>query len=116
MGSHAFSTWSAVVISHNVVSQFVYGISHMNLKKNQIKFLEWIHAEGVNAGQTSFSRAFLKTVAMKNGMAWAPAWIVKNKSRNINRGYYSIPEYATYVASLGTGTVTTEPATETVGV
>ena len=93
----------------------------MNLKKNQIKFLEWIAAEGIHPTQTSFSRAFLRIVARKNGMAWAPAWIVKNKSRNINRGYYSIPEYATYMAAYGAGvdrtvTVTTGPATEAVSV
>ena len=86
------------------------------MKKTQIKFLEWMAAEGLDPTSTVFTRSFLRSIAMKNGMAWAPAWIVKNKSRNINRGYYSIPEYATYVASLGTVTVTTEPATETVGV
>ena len=90
----------------------------MNLKKNQIKFLEWMHAELNGAVQTSFSRAFLRSVAVKNGMAWAPAWIVKDKARNNNRGYYSVPEYATYTVSLTApiSVVTTEPATETVGV
>lgn len=92
----------------------------MNLKKNQIKFLEWMHAELGPTVHTSFSRAFLRSVAVKHGMAWAPAWIVKDKARTINRGYYSIPEFATYKANLTVGplsvTVTTEPATETVGV
>ena len=87
----------------------------MNLKKNQIKFLEWMHAENCPSQQLNFSRGFLRAVAMKHGMAWAPAWIVKDKARNTNRGYYSIPEYAAYTASLAV-TVTTEPATETVGV
>ena len=34
---------------------------------------------------------------MKNGMAWAPAWIVKDKSRSTTRGLYRIPEFATYL-------------------
>lgn len=67
------------------------------MKKNQIKFLEWLSAEGLDPTTTLFGRAFLRNIAMKNGMAWAPAWIVKDKGRVDSRGFYRVPEFAEYM-------------------
>lgn len=80
------------------------------IKRNRLQFLQWLHADGAiavtgpdgNKTTAYFSRNYLRTVAMKNGMAWAPAWIVKDKSRNTSRGLYEVPEYASYLAELGT--------------
>ena len=43
-------------------------------------------------GDVVFKRNYLKTVANINGIAWAPAWIVKDVSRITDRGMYAIPE------------------------
>ena len=76
----------------------------MNLKRNQLEFLRWLHEDG-STGH-NFSRNYLRTIAMKHGMAWAPAWIVKDKSRIISRGLYAVPEYAEYVKSLSPNSAT----------
>ena len=86
------------------------------------KQLAFIAALRSVAGDTNsiVSRSKLVEAAALCNIACPPAWIVKDKARTINRGYYSIPEFATYKANLTVGppsvTVTTEPATETVGV
>ena len=33
-------------------------------------------------------------------MQWAPAWIVKDKSRVTTRGLYSVPELEAYIAMM----------------
>lgn len=97
------------------------------MKKTQIKFLEWMAAEGLDPTSTVFTRSFLRSIAMKNGMAWAPAWIVKDKSRIDSRGSYRVPEYSEYIKQRGLANqaarmerisviTTTEPAIETVSV
>jgi hypothetical protein len=92
MDSLCCSTWSVVVISPNSTTN-----KNMNLKKNRIRFLTWLAAEGADPTSSLFSRAYLRTVAIKNGMAWAPAWIVKDKGRVDSRGFYRVPEYADFM-------------------
>ena len=75
-----------------------------NLRANQIQFCKWIWDAGASNpdgnGNYHYSRAFLRYIAIKNGMQWAPAWIVKDKSRNVGRGLYNVPEMAAYIASI----------------
>lgn len=78
------------------------------IKRNRLQFLQWLHEAGAQATTDGngkyitafFGRSYLRTIAMKNGMAWAPAWIVKEKSRNTSRGLYEVPEYAEYLNEL----------------
>jgi len=42
------------------------------------------------------TRGALKKIANDNGIAWAPAWIVKDISRAVKRGTYRVPELAAY--------------------
>jgi hypothetical protein len=80
------------------------------LRSNQHAFCYWIHTELSESERAhyainhNFTRGFLRSVAVKHGMAWAPAWIVKDKSRLIIRGVYSVPEYSAYVASCAPAT------------
>jgi len=80
------------------------------LRTNQMEFCSWIYGEGLrDPNHTNFSRQFLRHVAWKHGMAWAPAWIVKDKTRITTRGVYSVPEFAIYINSL----ITTSTANTT---
>ena len=73
------------------------------LRTNQMEFCSWIYGEGRrDPNSINFSRQFLRHVAWKHGMAWAPAWIVKDKTRITSRGIYSVPEFAIYINSLTT--------------
>ena len=53
--------------------------------------------------ESEYTRVFLRYMSSKYcDMEWAPAWIVKDKSRQTGVGIYSLPEvveYADYVAS-----------------
>jgi hypothetical protein len=45
----------------------------------------------------SYPRAWLKMMSAKYcGMEWAPAWIVKDKSRQVGKGSYTLPELKEY--------------------
>lgn len=77
-------------------------------RPNQITFFNWIIAEAALSGNTAdysdpsscyFSRSYLRAIAFAHGMAWAPAWIVKDKSRVTTRGVYHLPELAQYIQS-----------------
>ena len=57
------------------------------------------NATGPNAPRT-FDRALLRDIAINNGMKWAPAWIVKDKSRQKTRGIYMVPEVVDYILSV----------------
>lgn len=68
------------------------------LTPHQMTFCKWLYEDGnTNPHTLLFSRNYLRTVAVKNGMKWAPAWIVKDKSRSTTRGLYRVPELATYL-------------------
>ena len=64
---------------------------------------------------TTFTRSFLKGVANANGIAWAPAWIVKDTSRVRGRGAYVVPELAQYRGADATVKPTTVTPTASVG-
>ena len=73
----------------------------MTLTAAQTRFCEWLYKDGhTNPQSGPFSRAYLRSVALKNGMEWAPAWIVKDKSRVTTRGLYSVPELEAYIAMM----------------
>ena len=61
------------------------------LKKKQQDFIHLMDAV-CPAGATEFTRGDLKKIANDNGIAWAPAWIVKDQSRVVKRGVYRVPE------------------------
>ena len=61
------------------------------LKKKQQDFIHLMDAV-CPAGATEFTRGELKKIANDNGIAWAPAWIVKDQSRVVKRGVYRVPE------------------------
>lgn len=65
------------------------------LKKKQQEFIHILDREcGTDAYE--MTRGTLKKIANDNGIAWAPAWIVKDKTRIVKRGTYSVPELAAY--------------------
>lgn len=73
----------------------------MTLTPAQTRFCEWLYKDGhTNPQSCLFGRAYLRSVALKNGMQWAPAWIVKDKSRVTTRGLYSVPELEAYIAMM----------------
>ena len=61
------------------------------LKKKQQDFIHLMDAV-CPAGATEFTRGELKRIANTYGIAWAPAWIVKDQSRVVKRGVYRVPE------------------------
>ena len=81
----------------------------ITLKPRQLQFIQWMdeHYPATVDADTTFSRGELRTLAIKNGVKWAPAWIVKDTSRQFGRGEYRVPELAEY---RGSSTVTDEEA------
>ena len=73
-------------------------MQYNDLKPKQQNFIHLLdHAyEGDATAETTFKRGFLKKIANDNGIAWAPAWIVKDTSRVRGRGEYLVPELADY--------------------
>jgi hypothetical protein len=73
-------------------------MTYAELKPNQREFVEWLFDEGnQDKDNIEFKRDYLKRVANDNGMAWAPAWIVKDPSRTEERGFYQVPELADFI-------------------
>ena len=69
---------------------------YTNLKNKQQMFIRCMHESLKGATTTEFSRKDLKQIANDHGIAWAPAWIVKDQKRMVKRGMYSVPELAAY--------------------
>jgi hypothetical protein len=69
-----------------------------DLKPKQQAYIQLLDKafEGTVDADTTFTRGYLKKVANDNGIAWAPAWIVKDVSRVRGRGAYVVPELASY--------------------
>ena len=67
---------------------------YTNLKAKQQAFIRCIAESTGSMTTTEFSRKDLKEIANDHGIAWAPAWIVKDKTRVVKRGMYSVPELA----------------------
>ena len=65
------------------------------LKKKQQDFIHLMDRD-IETDETEFTRGALKKIANDNGIAWAPAWIVKAISRCVKRGLYRVPELAAY--------------------
>jgi hypothetical protein len=73
-------------------------MTYDELKPKQQEFILWLFDDGnQDPDNTEFKRDYLKRVANENGMAWAPAWIVKDPSRTEERGYYMVPELADFI-------------------
>ena len=70
----------------------------ITLKPRQLEFIQWMdeHYPATVDADTTFTRGELRTLAIKNGVKWAPAWIVKDTSRQFGRGEYRVPELAEY--------------------
>ena len=73
-----------------------------NLKTKQQMFIRCMYQslslhQSLSSTTTSeFSRKDLKQIANDHGIAWAPAWIVKDQKRVTKRGMYSVPELTAY--------------------
>jgi hypothetical protein len=76
-------------------------MNYSQLTKKQASFVHHLFDMGhTDATNTTFKRSELKTIAEQGGWAWAPAWIVKDKTRVVNRGMYSVPELAEFIAEM----------------
>lgn len=77
-------------------------MKYTDLKAKQQEFVQWLFDDGNHdQDKTTFQRGYLKRIANDNGMAWAPAWIVKDTNRVSKRGFYAIPELADFIQSAG---------------
>jgi len=86
--------------------------TNVTLKPRQLQFTQWMdeHFPSTVDADTTFSRGELRTLAASNGVKWAPAWIVKDTSRQRGRGEYVVPELAEYRGTTLSATVTDEAA------
>ena len=73
---------------------------YTNLKTKQQMFIRCMHESLKGATTTEFSRKDLKQIANDHGIAWAPAWIVKDQKRMVKRGIYSVPELTAYCNAI----------------
>ena len=77
--------------------------TYLDLNPKQQEFIQWIFDDGnQNPEEVHFKRGELKKIANDNGMAWAPAWIVKDTSRVSKRGVYHVPELTDFIETLDT--------------
>ena len=75
-----------------------------NLKNKQQEFIRSVafmaESEGIPVLMDStYSRGWLRKVAKSMNIEWAPAWIVKDVSRQRGRGEYAVPEVYAYTKS-----------------
>ena len=86
--------------------------TNTTLKPRQLQFIQWMdeHYPATVDADTTFSRGELRTLAVSNGVKWAPAWIVKDTSRQRGRGEYVVPELAEYRGTTLSATATDEEA------
>ena len=76
-------------------------MNYTDLTTKQKSFIHHLFDMGhTDATITTFKRSELKTIAEKGGWAWAPAWIVKDATRIVSRGVYSVPELAEFIAEM----------------
>ena len=74
---------------------------YLDLNPKQQEFIQWIFDDGNQSpDEVHFKRGDLKRIANDNGMAWAPAWIVKDTSRVSKRGIYHVPELTDFIETL----------------
>lgn len=88
--------------------------TNITLKPRQLQFIQWMdeHYPSTVDADTTFSRGELRILAVKNGVKWAPAWIVKDTSRQRGRGEYVVPELAEYRNSAAAPAPVTDDAAE----
>jgi hypothetical protein len=76
-------------------------MNYNQLTNKQASFIHHLFDMGhTDASHTTFKRSELKTIAESGGWSWAPAWIVKDKTRIVTRGVYSVPELAEFIAEM----------------
>jgi len=86
-------------------------MKYTDLKAKQQEFVQWLFDDGNHdQDKTTFQRGYLKRIANDNGMAWAPAWIVKDTNRVSKRGFYAVPELADFICSASGEEITLEDA------
>jgi len=78
-----------------------------DLKSKQQDFIRTVATAALDEGMaisadTTYSRGWLRKVAMTMGIAWAPAWIVKDVSRQRGRGEYLVPEVQAWLLNQNT--------------
>ena len=73
---------------------------YINLKNKQQMFIRCMHESLKGKPTIEFSRKDLKQIANDHGIAWAPAWIVKDQKRVVKRGIYSVPELTAYCNAI----------------
>ena len=93
------------MINPNSTYTQMNGNYYNSLKNYQKEFVRmvanwWISLANGASCPDSFSRDTLRNIAINNGFKWAPAWIVKDKSRKSKRGHYMVPEVADYILSV----------------
>jgi hypothetical protein len=77
---------------------------YLSLKPRQQLFVryiaEWYDSNGViiDDPDRTYNRGVLRTIAQNHAIEWAPAWIVKDTSRNKGRGEYIVPEVYWYMS------------------
>ena len=88
--------------------------TNVTLKPRQLQFIQWMdeHYPATVDADTTFTRGELRILAIKNGVKWAPAWIVKDTSRQFGRGEYRVPELAEYRGTATAAPVITDEAAE----
>lgn len=85
-------------------------MQYSELKPKQQEFIQWLFDDGNHdEDKTMFQRGYLKRIANDNGMAWAPAWLVKDTGRVSKRGFYNIPELSDFIREAS-GTASDEDA------
>ena len=70
----------------------------MSLSTKQIAFIDAMSDFGLTP-QPGYSRATLNEVAQSIGMKYAPAWIVQDSTRRVDRGIFAVPEFGGTVGS-----------------
>jgi len=75
-------------------------MKYNEMKTKQQEFIQWLFDDNNHdEDSTTFQRGYLKRIANDNGMAWAPAWIVKDTTRVSKRGFYNVPELADFICN-----------------
>ena len=78
-----------------------------DLKSKQQNFIRTVATTALDEGMaisadTTYSRGWLRKVAKSMGIEWAPAWIVKDVSRQRGRGEYLVPEVQAWLLNQNT--------------
>jgi len=71
--------------------------AYSKLKPLQKKFIQHL-VDIAGLDTTTLDRRTLDMHSLDYGYAYAPAWIVKDQTRRVDRGVWSIPEIEDYIA------------------